>query len=86
MDDLRIISAVPLSEHRIKLLYEKDGERIFDVNPYIFGRWYGELANLAYFSAVQVTEDGTGVFWPHGQDIAPHELYELSEPVNMMEV
>lgn len=51
------------------------------VGPYANGSWYGELSNTAYFRSVRVSNGGTGVVWPHGQDIAPRELYELSVPV-----
>ena len=50
----------------------------FDVTPYAEGSWYGELKDAAYFRSVKLLPDGTGIEWSNGQDIAPHELYELS--------
>jgi len=52
------------------------------VTPYITGAWFGELADLGYFRAVRVIEDGEQIEWPNGQDLAPHELYELSERIS----
>jgi hypothetical protein len=72
-----LIEIKPLSEHRLYLHYETGEKKIFDVSPYIEG-WYDELLDVAYFNSVRLLEDGYGIEWPNGQDIAPHELYELS--------
>lgn len=77
----RLTSAKPLDSLRLLLVYENGDTRAFDVAPYANGPWYGELADATYFGRVRVSEGGTGVEWPHGQDIAPHELLELSIPV-----
>lgn len=49
---------------------------MFDVTPYIHRDWYGKLADSAHFATVRPS--GRTVEWADGQDIAPHELYELS--------
>ena len=68
---------VPL-DHMGLLLYYRTGEvRRFDVTEYAEGSWYGELKDRSYFQSVRLLPGGTGIEWPHGQDIAPHELYEL---------
>ena len=41
--------------------------------------WYGELGEPDYFR--QVKTDGFTVVWPHGQDICPDELYDLSTEI-----
>lgn len=76
----RLISAEPVENSRLCLLYETGERKIFDVSPYISGRWYSALNDAAYFRAVRVLPGGTGIEWPDGQDIAPHELYENSLP------
>ncbi len=58
--------------------YATGERRLFDVKPYLTGAWFGELKNPAVFSTVHPC--GTTVEWEDGQDIAPHELYELSVP------
>ena len=63
----------------MRLFYETGEVKLFDVRPYWSGSWYGELKDPAYFKAVRVLPGGAGIAWPHGQDIAPHELYELSQ-------
>lgn len=77
----RLTSVKPLEALRLLLVYEDGEAREFDAAPYASGPWYGELADVTYFGRVRVTEGGLGVEWPHGQDIAPHELYDLSKPV-----
>ena len=63
------------------LEYDSGEARRFDTSPYMYGPWYGELRDSRYFNAVRLLPNGGGIEWPHGQDIAPHELYELGEPV-----
>ncbi len=60
------------------LTYETGEVKRFDVLPYMSGEWHGELKNPEYFEMVHVLPSGTGIVWPNGQDIAPHELYENS--------
>jgi hypothetical protein len=31
-----------------------------------------------YFKTVHIISNGNGIEWEHGQDIAPHELYDMS--------
>lgn len=69
----------PLPDYMLNILYENGEERIFDVKPYIIGSWFGMLKDLKVFNTVHPA--GKTVEWQDGQDIAPHELYELSNPV-----
>ena len=77
----RIVSVVPFGECSLLLTYDGEPPRVFDVKPYATGPWYGELLDTAYFKLVRLLDNGAGIEWPHGQDISPHELYELSVPV-----
>ncbi|MCD7945576.1 MAG: DUF2442 domain-containing protein [Clostridiales bacterium] len=63
------------------LKYETGENRIFDVKPYLSGTWFAELRDVGHFRTVQLLPGGIGIQWKNGQDIAPHELYELSEPL-----
>lgn len=74
----RILEVEPMEAYKLWLKYETGEVRIFDVSPYIEGDWYGELADKAYFRTVRVIPGGSGIEWNNGQDIAPHELYEMS--------
>jgi len=77
----RILSVRPLPDYRLQLDYEGGETKIFDVTPYIRGNWFNELRDRAYFNAVRMVDDGDGIEWPHGQDLAPHELYERGVPM-----
>ena len=77
----KILSVRPLSGCRLLLAYENGEHREFDVSPYATGPWYGRLSDQDYFSLVRVLPDGSGIEWPEGQDIAPHELYERGRKI-----
>lgn len=77
----KLTKVEPLSFMQLRLYYETGEVRLFDVTPYAEGSWYGELRDEAYFRSVHLLPGGTGIEWRDGQDIAPHELYELSKIV-----
>lgn len=80
---LQLASVVPQEDKTLLLTFTTGERRAFDVSPYIKGSWFGELANQEYFRLVQIEPTyREWVVWPHGQDIAPHELYELSVVVD----
>ena len=66
--------------YQILVEFDNGEKRIFDVEPYIKGEWYGKLRLLEYFKRVRT--DGFTVVWPDGQDICPDELYEFSKLVS----
>ena len=74
----RIVNVEPLDDYKIKLCYETGEVKLFNVLPYISGKWYEELYNQNYFKSVHLISSGYGIEWGNGQDIAPHELYDLS--------
>ena len=39
----RVIDVKPLHDFRLYLKFETNEEKIFDVNPYIRGDWFGKL-------------------------------------------
>lgn len=69
-----------IAQYEILVEFDNGEKRIFDVEPYIQGDWYGQLRLYEYFK--RVTTDGFTVVWPDGQDICPDELYELSRKVS----
>ena len=76
-----VVSVRPAGGHRLLLEFDNGESRQLDVKPYMQGSWYGRLADPAYFSTAHVVDGGRTVAWVDGQDIAPHELYELSVSV-----
>ena len=63
------------------LKYETGERKLFDTAPYATGSWFGMLRDPVYFRRVRMLPGGSGIEWPEGQDIAPHELYDLSVDV-----
>jgi len=81
MNEPKILSISPMPDYRLMLQFDTGERKIFDVNPYIKGSWFGQLKDTSYFTQVQIISHGEGIAWPDGQDIAPHELYELGTSV-----
>jgi hypothetical protein len=73
----KITGVEALEDYKIKLNYETGEIKLFNVLPYISGAWYEELNNYHYFKTVRINSNGNGIQWEHGQDIAPHELYDM---------
>lgn len=76
----RLTAVKPLPDMHLQLSYETGETKIFDVSPYAEGSWFGMLKENSYFQTVRLLPDGKGIEWEDGQDIAPHELYELGRP------
>ncbi len=72
----KVIKAVPLENYFVRVEYETGEIKRFDVKPYIKGSWFGKLNDKKNFQTVHPC--GSTIEWNDGQDIAPHELYELS--------
>ena len=70
--------AAPL---QLRLVYETGEIKLFDVSPYARGSWFGQLRDPSYFRTVHLLPDGSGIEWADGQDVAPHELYELGTAI-----
>lgn len=75
----KVKSVIPLDGYRLDVTFATGERKIFDVLPYISGEWFGQLKDVSVFRTVHPV--GRTVEWADGQDIAPHELYELSRPV-----
>jgi hypothetical protein len=78
----KIIGIEVLDDYKVKLNYETGEIKLFNVLPYISGAWYEELNNYSYFKTVHIISNGSGIEWEHGQDIAPHELYDMGISAN----
>ena len=74
----RLTKVEPIAPTKLRLCYETGEVRLFDAAPYATGSWYGMLRDDGYFNRVELLPDGSGIEWPEGQDVAPHELYENS--------
>lgn len=75
----KVISVKAENNYNLVLRFENGEIKLFDVKPYIKGEWFGELKDISIFNSVRPC--GNTVEWINGQDIAPHELYELSKSI-----
>lgn len=75
----KILNVIPVDNYNLIITYENGEKKLFDVKPYILGEWFGQLKDINIFKTVKPC--GDTVEWADGQDIAPHELYDLSVPV-----
>ena len=71
-----VLKVVPYDDYNVVVTYETGEIKRFDVKPYITGEWFGQLSDEKVFNTVRPC--GNTIEWLDGQDIAPHELYELS--------
>ena len=77
----KVLNARPMDGYRLLIDFSTGETKIFDVTPYIEGEWFGKLRDPGMFGSVRPC--GSTVEWAGGQDIAPHELYELSSPFDV---
>ncbi|GHV12428.1 hypothetical protein AGMMS49938_04950 [Fibrobacterales bacterium] len=71
-----VIAVKPLDNYRLKITFENDEVKCFDVNPYLEIGIFKKLKNKDFFRSVKVSFDS--VEWDGGIDIDPEELYEQS--------
>ena len=74
----KLTSVEAVEPLKLRLEYETGEIKLFDAAPYASGPWFGELRDKDYFHTVHLLPGGIGIEWANGQDIAPHELYDLS--------
>jgi hypothetical protein len=78
----KITSLKTLPDYKLQLHYENGEKKICDVKPYIFGPYYGALAEVAYFNRAKICEDGFHVEWPDEQNLPPDDVYRLGELIH----
>ena len=75
----KVVSVEADSQYRLKLVFENDETRVFDVTPFLDKGVFNELKDNNYFRQVRVAFGA--VEWPHEQDFSKDTLYLLSEPI-----
>jgi hypothetical protein len=80
---IRIISAEPLSDYRLKITFNDGVSGIFPVEPARRGGVFLALLNAKVFNAVTINSDFGCVEWPGGIDLCPDTMHQVltgSEP------
>jgi len=75
----KVIDVSPLADYKVMIIFDSGERKIFNVEPYISGDWFGKLRDADFFKTVRAV--GRTIEWADGQDIAPHELYDYAELV-----
>ena len=73
----RVKSAEAIQNHILKLSFENNEVKFFDVSPFLDKGIFKELKDYDYFKQVSVTFGS--VAWPHEQDFSNDTLYLLSK-------
>ena len=68
-----VVAVKAEKDYMLRVTFDNNETRFFDVKPYIRGEWYSELKDLTYFSNIHA--NGYTVEWANGQDLCPDELY-----------
>lgn len=76
---LRPVTVKPLDNYILYLEFSNGEKKLFDVKPYLEHPFFRSLKDVTTFRQVFVNE--ITVEWANGRDIAPHELYDDSVPV-----
>ena len=72
----RIVSAEPLPEWRLKVIFEDGVSGVFSVEPARRGGVFLKLLDDRVFNAVTVNPDFGCVEWPGGIDLCPDAMHE----------
>jgi hypothetical protein len=73
---LDVIEVEPLEDYRLRLVFENNEQRYFDVSQYLDEKPFIKLKDKSLFMAAKVAF-GT-VVWPGNIDIAPETLYSMA--------
>ncbi|HXR06891.1 MAG TPA: DUF2442 domain-containing protein [Candidatus Acidoferrum sp.] len=72
----RIVSAEPLPEWRLRVVFEDGVSGIFPVEPAKRGGVFLKLLDTRVFNAVAVNPDFGCVEWPGGIDLCPDAMHQ----------
>ncbi|MCY7407287.1 MAG: DUF2442 domain-containing protein [Alkalinema sp. CAN_BIN05] len=73
----KVLQVEPLDHYQLRLFFDNNEVRIFDVMPYLDKGIFTELKSVQYFQSVKSVFGG--VQWPNEQDFSRDTLYLLSQ-------
>ena len=76
---LGVKSVEPLKDYKLKLVFENNEIRLFDMISYMDTGLFKQLENKKIFDTVHVSFDT--IEWDNGLDICPEILYKDSIPI-----
>ena len=72
----RAIEVEPLENYILKIKFDNQEVKKFDVKPYIKYKAFEKLKDKKIFNTVKIS--GLSIAWINGEDICPDELYSNS--------
>ncbi|MDG1818582.1 MAG: DUF2442 domain-containing protein [Porticoccaceae bacterium] len=72
--------AEPLADYKLRIQFDNDELKEFDVTPFLDKGIFTELKDKSYFKQVRVAFGS--VQWPNEQDFSKDTLYLLGNPVS----
>src|SRR5881628_1672086 len=73
---IRIVSAEPLPQYRLKVTFNDGLSGIFPVEPERRGGVFPKLLDTRVFNAVTINPDFGCVEWPGGIDLCPDTMHQ----------
>lgn len=73
---IRIVSAQPLPQYRLRVTFDDGVSGVFPVDPEPRGGVFLKLLDVAVFNAVTVNPDFGCVEWPGGIDLCPDAMHQ----------
>ena len=72
----RAIEVEPLENYILKIKFDNQEVKKFDVKPYLKYKAFEKLKDKKIFNTVKI--NGLSISWINGEDICPDELYSNS--------
>lgn len=72
----RAIEVEPLENYILKIKFDNQEIKKFDVKPYLKYKAFEKLKDKKIFNTVKI--NGLSIAWINGEDICPDELYSNS--------
>ena len=73
---IRIVSAEPLPQYRLKVVFSDGVSGVFAVEPERRGGVFLKLLDAGVFNAVTINPDFGCVEWPGGVDLCPDAMHQ----------
>jgi hypothetical protein len=71
-----VVAVEALNDYKLKILFENDESKVFDITPFLSIGRFKELLNIDMFKTAKVRFDT--VEWDNGIDIDPEFLFSKS--------
>lgn len=76
---LKITDVDYKGDYKLNLKFSDGVEKIADLEPYLYGKIFGELRDMEKFTQYGLTR--VTIEWSNGADLAPEFLYEIGKSV-----